>query len=103
MAVSLEDHDVFAASVNDGDATNVAQSAMDAIGIPHSEVGLPMRASEDFGVFGWDAKATMLCLRLGKGYATLYNPDFDFPDDLIPVGVSIFDRIARDLLGSASQ
>ena len=44
LAVSLEDHDVFAASVNDGDATNVAQSAMDAIGIPHSEAGLPMRA-----------------------------------------------------------
>ncbi|MGY9033647.1 MAG: amidohydrolase, partial [Rhodobacterales bacterium] len=56
-----------------------------------------------FGVFGWDAKATMLCFGPGKGYATLHNPDFDFPDDLIPVGVSIFDRIARDLLGSASQ
>ena len=52
---------------------------MDAIGIPHSEAGLLMRVSEDFGVFGWDAKATMLCLRPGKGYATLYNPDFVSP------------------------
>ena len=56
---------------------------------------------EDFGVFGWDAKAAMLCLGPGEDYAALHNPDFDFPDDLIPIGCAIFERIARDLLGTA--
>ncbi|MEN9011034.1 MAG: amidohydrolase, partial [Yoonia sp.] len=64
-------------------------------------VGLPMRASEDFGVFGWGAKAAMLCLGPGEDFASLHNPDYDFPDDLIPVGVGIFHQIARDLLGTA--
>jgi len=101
LTVSFADHDVFAASVNDADATQVAQTAMDTLGIAHGQDGLPMRASEDFGVFGWGAKAAMLCLGPGEDYASLHNPDYDFPDDLIPVGVSIFDRIARDLLGTA--
>ena len=99
LDVAFEVRDEFAASINDADATRVAMDAMDALKIPNGDFGLPMRASEDFGVFGWNAKAAMLCLGVGEDYAALHNPDYDFPDDLIPIGVSIFDRIARDLLG----
>jgi len=99
LTVGFEIYDNFAASINDAAATEVAVAAMDAIGVPNGEDGLPMRASEDFGVFGWDAKAAMLCLGPGEGHAALHNPDYDFPDDLIPVGAAIFERIARDILG----
>lgn len=99
LKVSFSDHDAFAASINDAEATKVAQSAMTSIGIIHSQEGLPMRASEDFGVFGWGAKAAMLCLGPGVDYASLHNPDYDFPDDLIPIGAAIFERITHDLLG----
>lgn len=95
--------DQFAASINDPDAHRMAAKAMDAIGIPHGEEGLPMRASEDFGVFGWEAKAAMLCLGPGENYPALHNPDYDFDDDLIPVGSAILERIARNLLGNAQK
>ncbi|MGB1338027.1 amidohydrolase [Planktomarina sp.] len=103
LSVDFEVCDHFAASVNDPDAYKVAAMAMKAIGIPYGDAGVPMRASEDFGVFGWDAKAAMLCLGPGEDYAALHNPDYDFPDDLIPIGCAIFERIARDLLGTASD
>lgn len=103
LSVDFELCDHFAASVNDPDAYKVAAMAMKAIGIPYGDAGVPMRASEDFGVFGWDAKAAMLCLGPGEDYAALHNPDYDFPDDLIPIGCAIFERIARDLLGTASD
>ena len=93
--------DAFAATVNDAEATEIAKTAMNAIGVSNGSVGLPMRASEDFGVFGWQAKAAMLCMGPGENYAALHNPDYDFPDDLIPVGAAIFERITRDLLGEA--
>ena len=102
LQVAFEVHDHFAASVNDPDAYAVAVKAMDALGVPHTEDDLPMSASEDFGVFGWTAKAAMLCLGPGEDYAALHNPDYDFPDDLIERGCTLFDRIARDLLGTAS-
>jgi len=91
--------DAFAATINDVQATDIATAAMNALGIDNGSIGLPMRASEDFGVFGWGAKAAMLCMGPGQSYAALHNPDYDFPDDLIPLGASIFERITRDLLG----
>lgn len=97
LVVSFEVRDHFSASINDAEATESAVRAMDALGIPHSDTGLPMRASEDFGVFGWNAKAAMLCLGPGENHPALHNPDYDFPDDLIPIGAAIFERIARDL------
>lgn len=103
LAIAFEIHDHFAASINNPEATEIARRAMDALGISHGEANLPMRASEDFGVFGWGAKAAMLCLGPGESHAALHNPDYDFPDDLIPTGVSIFNTIARDLLGAASN
>ena len=101
LGVAFEVHDHFAASVNDSDAYHVATKAMEAIGVPHGQESVPMRASEDFGVFGWGAKAAMLCLGPGEDHAALHNPDYDFPDDLIPIGSAILERIARDLLGTA--
>jgi len=73
---------------------------MKALNINYGSIGVPMRASEDFGIFGMQSKAAMLCLGPGKNYAALHNPDYDFNDDLIPIGTSIFERITRDLLGT---
>ena len=92
--------DIFAASINDQDAYQIAVNAMNAIGVLNGNLGLPMKASEDFGVFGKSAKAAMLCLGLGEKYPALHNPNYDFLDDLIPIGSAIFERIARDLLGT---
>ncbi len=103
LTAAFEIHDHFAASINNPEATEIARRAMDTLGIKHGEDNLPMRASEDFGVFGWGAKAAMLCLGPGENHAALHNPDYDFPDDLIPTGVAIFNTIARDLLGAASN
>lgn len=99
LKVSFETCDDFAASINDAEAVQIACAALADLGIEVSDGNLPIRASEDFGVFGWKAKAAMLCLGAGAEHAALHNPDYDFPDDLIPLGVNIFERIARDLLG----
>lgn len=58
-----------------------------------------MRASEDFVHFGQVARSAMFLLGAGEAHPVLHNPDCDFSDDLIPLGVAIFDRILRDLLG----
>ena len=82
LSVDFEVCDNFAASINDPDAYAVATMAMKAIGIAYGDAGVPMRASEDFGVFGWDAKAAMLCLGPGEDYAALHNPPFSIFDHL---------------------
>lgn len=99
LTVSFAVHDEFAASINDPDAAQIALEAMVARGLPRDDSALPMRASEDFGLFGRSAKAAMITLGAGESHPALHNPDYDFPDALIPLGAHLFEKIARTLLG----
>lgn len=99
LTVSFETHDDFAASVNHPEAVAHMTAALKALNIPHHP-GEIWRASEDFGRFGAaPTKSAMLFLGAGQTHPALHNPDYDFPDDLIPIGAHLFHRIARDILG----
>ncbi|MHA6687086.1 amidohydrolase [Mesorhizobium sp. A556] len=99
LSASFDYHEVFVASVNADDAVEHLRRALDEEGVGHGEESLPMRASEDFGIFGHNAASAMFFLGAGERYPALHNPDYDFPDDLIPIGSKIFMRTAHNLLG----
>lgn len=99
LSVRHDYHEIFVASVNAPEAVEQLRQALDDEGIPHAEDGLPMRASEDFGIFGHGAPSAMFFLGAGESHPALHNPDYDFPDDLIPIGSRIFMRTLRNLLG----
>lgn len=99
LTCTIDYHEIFAASLNDEEATAHLAAALDAEGISHDGEGLPMRASEDFGAFGHGSKSAMLFLGAGVDRANLHNPDYDFPDDLIAIGARIFMRVSRNLSG----
>lgn len=99
LTVTHTFEDIFLHSENHTQATDILRAALDNLNIQHDGSGLPMRASEDFGRFGQSAKSAMLFLGAGLDHAALHNPDYDFPDDLIPTGAHIFDQVTRDLLG----
>lgn len=104
LAVNVLWHDVFRAVVNDLEATNIARNAANALGQRCLEMPTPMRWSEDFGRFGDDgAKAALLYLGSGENHPQLHNPDYDFPDTLIPVAVDLFCQILRDILSPETQ
>lgn len=92
-------HDDFAACTNHIAATARLRAAVAACGVPLVTGDMPLRASEDFGRFGAAAPQAMLYLGAGEDHPALHNPDYDFPDDLIPIGIGIFDRVIRDILG----
>jgi len=99
LTCTMDYHEIFVASLNAPEAVAHLRAALDAEGISHDEEQLPLRASEDFGRFGHGAHSAMLFLGAGENLPALHNPDYDFPDDLIPVGARIFMRLARNLLG----
>jgi amidohydrolase len=99
LAFTVDYHEIFVASMNAPSAVEHLRAALDQEGIAHSEDALPMRASEDFGIFGHGAPSAMFFLGAGERHPALHNPDYDFPDDLIPIGARIFMRTARNLLG----
>jgi metal-dependent amidase/aminoacylase/carboxypeptidase family protein len=63
-----------------------------------------MRWSEDFGRFGLDgAQATMMFLGAGETQPQLHNPDYDFPDALLPLGADFFLTIIDQILSEHAE
>lgn len=98
LEYALEYHDIFSHCENHPKATALLRAAMDAEGVTH-EPGEALRASEDFGRFGQVSKSAMFFLGAGKDKPALHNPNYDFPDDLIPIGAHVFLRLAQQILG----
>lgn len=91
--------DIFATTENDPDATALVRKALEEAAVPCSTGLLPMRASEDFGQFGRAARTAIMLLGAGENRPALHNPDYDFPDELVPVGVKIYAAILKQLIG----
>jgi amidohydrolase len=98
LEFALEYHDVFTHCENDPEAVALLRAAMDAEGLRH-QAGEAIRASEDFGRFATVSKTAMFFIGAGENTPSLHNPNYDFADDLIPIGSKIFMRVARDILG----
>ena len=99
LTATLGYHDYFRACTNDPEATAILDRAIRRLGLPKEAGHLPMRASEDFGRFADVSKSAMFLLGSGTKAPALHNPDYDFPDSLIPIGTSVFMAALDELLG----
>ena len=103
LAVKVLWHDIFLSVTNDGEATDIAGQVAARLGNLRHDMPTPMRWSEDFGRYGGDgAKATLLYVGAGEAYPQLHNPDYDFPDALIPLVTDLFSGIIEDILGPSA-
>ena len=104
LKAETEWHDVFPAVFNDYDASCIARKAAADLGLAIRDMDAPMRWSEDFGRIGRDgAKAALLYIGSGENQPQLHNPDFDFPDTLLPIAIMQFCGILDRLLGPPSS
>ena len=100
LSLAIDYADVFAATENHPDAASRLRNAMDRCGVVHGTRGQPWTPSEDFGRFASLAPSAMFFLGAGTDRPALHNPDYDFPDTLIPIGAGIFLQTLRDLTGA---
>ncbi|MGI3185985.1 amidohydrolase [Nioella aestuarii] len=102
LGLSIDYHDIFPACTNTPKAAEIVRRAGAQIGLTTGPGLLPMRPSEDFGRYGTATGAESAFILLGAGLdgPDLYNPDYDFPDDLIGPGTALFGAILNDILGS---
>jgi amidohydrolase len=89
----------FAANENDPAAVDIIfKSAIEnQLSVIHRPY--PFKWGEDFGLFTQKYKGAMFGIGAGESNAALHNPDYDFPDAIIPTGVDLFHKIAIKILG----
>ncbi len=99
LSFSLEWDDVFRASVNSDNGYQMVKNACEVTGTPLVTPDEGFRWSEDFGIFTEVAQGAMFALGAGDTSPQLHNPDYDFPDELIPVGFKLFREIVEGING----
>lgn len=83
--------EAFLACTNDAEATDLLLSGMERAGVKHEVQAHPLLGSEDFGRFGLDgAKSAMVFLGSGPDWPQVHTPQYDFRDELIPIGIRLF-------------
>lgn len=85
--------DYFAATVNDKDAVKLVMQSAQAHALTTFMPPQPVRWSEDFGLFTQRCKGALIGVGSGVDHPALHSPDYDFPDEIIPVGLKLFDGI----------
>lgn len=80
----------FKSCRNDPEAAALVEQAAKQTGHELVQRDFPFKWGEDFGRFTEAYKGCLFGLGAGEDSPALHNPDYDFPDALIPHGVALF-------------
>lgn len=90
----------YPVTVNHPRETGFAAAALRAV-LGDDQVDTDVRpdlGSEDFGFMLQQRPGAYLLLGAGENRPRLHTPEYDFNDDLLPIGAAVWERLARDRL-----
>ncbi len=98
LVLKLTYDDVFNACDNHSNIVAHYRQCANDLGFATRYLDEPLRFSEDFGEYGKSSQAAMFYLGAGHDQPALHNPDYDFPDELIQTGTSMFYAMINRLI-----
>jgi len=103
QAHGLEHHhswtDHFPVTTNHPEAVAMVKAVAETSGVAVALRDEAYPWSEDFGWFTRRFNGALFGLGAGREHPALHSPGYDFPDDLIPLGVGLFEGLVERLLG----
>ena len=96
LGLDVEWVEEFPATVNNNEAVKVIESAVDKIDLEINQKKEPFSWSEDFGHFTKEYKGAMFGLGAGRSHPALHAQNYDFPDEIIGSGISMFMKIIKE-------
>ena len=88
----------FPAAANDIESNNFIEKAAKENNYKISERPYPFKFGEDFGWFSREYKTAMFGLGAGLDTPALHNADYDFPDEIIETGITMFKSIISNIM-----
>lgn len=90
----------FYANENNFDAVEHIKNATHFLNWNYLQKEVPFTWGEDFGLFTHQFPGAMFGLGSGTTSPALHNPDYDFPDEIIPTGIALFHQISKQILNA---
>jgi amidohydrolase len=91
--------DDFPVTTNHPEAVAMVEAAAEAGGVAVKWLDQAYPWSEDFGWFTRRFRGAIFGLGAGQEHPALHSPHYDFPDELIPVGIGLFEGLIERILG----
>ncbi len=88
----------FYANQNDDNVVSFIKEAANSLSLNVFERKFPFKWGEDFGLFTQHFKGAMFGIGSGEESPSLHNPDYDFPDEILPNAVQLFHQISVRIL-----
>ncbi len=88
----------FYANQNDDEAVAIIKEAAKSLSFDIFERKFPFKWGEDFGLFTQNYKGAMFGIGSGEKSPALHNPDYDFPDEILPTAIQLFHQISLRIL-----
>ncbi|SNS69948.1 amidohydrolase [Ekhidna lutea] len=85
----------FDSNNNHPDSMKEIRAAIEVNGFDSTERERPFKWGEDFGLFTQKYPGAMFGIGSGDDCPALHNPDYDFPDEIIPTGIKMFTTIVE--------
>ena len=95
---NFTEHEAFAATNSDPNCVKTIEKAATNLELKLGHLAEPFRWSEDFGRFESVCPIGFFGLGSGLEQPALHDPMFDFPDDILEVGMTMFWEIIRQEL-----
>lgn len=93
----------FPASINDSECNNYVVKAATENNYILNEKSHPFKFGEDFGWYAKEYKTAMFGLGAGIETPALHNANYDFPDEIIETGITMFQSIISTILQDFDQ
>jgi len=88
----------FYANQNDDEAVALVKESSTILDFDIFERKFPFKWGEDFGLFTQHFKGAMFGIGSGKESPSLHNPDYDFPDEILPNAIQLYHQISLRIL-----
>ncbi len=98
LKITFEKTEIFAATTNSEKCQKIIADAAEKNDFDSVVRTEPFRWSEDFGLFTKKYEGAMFGLGAGVDCPDLHNPDYDFPDQIIPIGLKMFESIIDQIV-----
>ncbi len=90
--------DIYPSTQNNPAVTKIVANTADELGYKTIKIKKPFAWAEDFAQFSQIYKSVIFGLGAGENTPKLHNDDYDFPDELIPYGIEMFNKIYEKML-----
>jgi len=97
IGVEFSFHEAFEATMNHGPQVDLLEEVAKENKLAIEYMDAPNRWSEDFGLFLQQNPGAIFGLGSGLNQPALHHPDYDFPDELIESGLTMFWGVLKKL------